>query len=681
MAQPASEVFKYLVSESLQRNLADAVGWSFAIWRDGKEFLSLYDGFARAPWEPTVAPLPMSPDTRFQTGSMSKMINGWGLMLAIRDWNLVLAKAQDYYTRVLRPKLSANDRMTIWPADVAAALPMIQIPYKDELRNSVAQQTGLPLAVVDRVFQQPITLSLDTKLVELLKRHLSGVKFGTNVEKITLRHCLTHTTHIDWKTAPSDGYDAAKDVGANWTETGKNVAYLRDLLSRALKSEPGTDHYYDNNNSCLVRFAIEECIAGERPEAYEYFIRSRAFVPLSIYNINCAVPGEVFYYGQSRRAPANWYGTGTPSTRTAAANGWFASSRDLARWLDAVARYALGKEWLTREVFVVPTKTGWFPQDSSPATGLPVGVIAHNGSGSGLTAMMGVLPNNMTAALLVNSESKIAADTAFVRAFAAAQPVINFPPQYVQAQVTIKNPLESGQVWYTLDGSDPVPNRAGSILYTDAGITRLNNMRVRAGVWENGAQLTGPVEAWGGAFDANELRPSFGAVLTKAGGIRWRYVTGVFSTLSEVDGFQQEGILHYNQNDTSPGANSFTTSFVLPKSPGFPTITQDWYYAMEFTGYINIPDDGVYTFSTKSDDGSRLWIGGTLLVDNDGLHGPKLEGSPKIRLRKGLHPITIEFMQGLGTQELEVKWSGVTLQSMPAVTEEILPFQRLYYSL
>src|SRR5581483_6819876 len=45
----------------------------------------------------------------------------------------------------------------------------------------------------------------------------------------------------------------------------------------------------------------------------------------------------------------------------------------------------------------------------------------------------------------------------------------------------------------------------------------------------------------------------------------------------------------------------------------------DHFYA-RWTGRIKIPRDGKYTFFTESDDGSRLWIDGKVVVDNGGLH-------------------------------------------------------------
>ena len=44
-------------------------------------------------------------------------------------------------------------------------------------------------------------------------------------------------------------------------------------------------------------------------------------------------------------------------------------------------------------------------------------------------------------------------------------------------------------------------------------------------------------------------------------------------------------------------------------------------YGIKFTGFVKVPAEGLYTFYTKSDDGSRLYLGDRLVVDNDGLHG------------------------------------------------------------
>ena len=39
---------------------------------------------------------------------------------------------------------------------------------------------------------------------------------------------------------------------------------------------------------------------------------------------------------------------------------------------------------------------------------------------------------------------------------------------------------------------------------------------------------------------------------------------------------------------------------------------------MQFYGWIEFPQTGNYTFYLRSDDGSRLWLDGVIIADNDG---------------------------------------------------------------
>ncbi|MEO0661439.1 MAG: PA14 domain-containing protein, partial [Planctomycetota bacterium] len=66
----------------------------------------------------------------------------------------------------------------------------------------------------------------------------------------------------------------------------------------------------------------------------------------------------------------------------------------------------------------------------------------------------------------------------------------------------------------------------------------------------------------------------------------------------------------------------------------------------------------------SSDDGSRLWLHGALVVDNDGHHGMRRVRG-RVPLRAGLHPLRIEWFNGVGPGDLEVTWSG------PAVGRDV----------
>ena len=74
-------------------------------------------------------------------------------------------------------------------------------------------------------------------------------------------------------------------------------------------------------------------------------------------------------------------------------------------------------------------------------------------------------------------------------------------------------------------------------------------------------------------------------------------------------------------------------------------------------GTIEIPRRGAYRFWLSSDDGSRLWIDGRLVVDNDGLHGSTpVHGD--VPLEAGPHTIEVEFFQHLGGIDLKLEWRG-----------------------
>ncbi len=78
--------------------------------------------------------------------------------------------------------------------------------------------------------------------------------------------------------------------------------------------------------------------------------------------------------------------------------------------------------------------------------------------------------------------------------------------------------------------------------------------------------------------------------------------------------------------------------------------------ARRFTGFVDVPVAGVYSFEVTSDDGSVLWIGETKVVDHDGLHQVEPR-SGQIALSKGKHKVTIGHFNASGGEWLEVRWA------------------------
>lgn len=91
-------------------------------------------------------------------------------------------------------------------------------------------------------------------------------------------------------------------------------------------------------------------------------------------------------------------------------------------------------------------------------------------------------------------------------------------------------------------------------------------------------------------------------------------------------------------------------------------------YALVFEGYLRIAEPGEYTFHLKSDDGSRLVVKGTEVVNHDGVH-PASEKSGKIRLESGMHMLRLEFFQAGGEAELELTYSGKGRSRAPVVDD------------
>jgi predicted esterase len=86
--------------------------------------------------------------------------------------------------------------------------------------------------------------------------------------------------------------------------------------------------------------------------------------------------------------------------------------------------------------------------------------------------------------------------------------------------------------------------------------------------------------------------------------------------------------------------------------------TQEDYFNFEFDGYLYLNNGGSYQFQLSSDDGSRLTIDGTILVDNDGAHTTITKTSALVTLGAGAHTINVKYFEDTGNQNLTVRYKG-----------------------
>lgn len=212
-------------------------------------------------------------------------------------------------------------------------------------------------------------------------------------------------------------------------------------------------------------------------------------------------------------------------------------------------------------------------------------------------------------------------------------------PNAMEQSVTITS--EPGTtIRYTIDGSEPTVQ---SNLYEKplviSSSSTIKAMAVAPGVSPSGVSSTDvKVYEWKGAakvdppvpglhYAVYELKPASVMDLKNAEPVK----TGVTSAI-----------------DISP-------------------LTRKEQVGMVLEGFIRIDKDDIYMFYLSSDDGSRLLMGRDEVINHDGLHGND-EKQGGVALKKGYHPIRIEFIQATGGIDLKLQYSSSTMkkQAVPA---------------
>jgi alpha-L-fucosidase len=234
----------------------------------------------------------------------------------------------------------------------------------------------------------------------------------------------------------------------------------------------------------------------------------------------------------------------------------------------------------------------------------------------------------------------------------AGEPDVTMPPVieadapiFVGAiDVRIATARRNVELRYTTDGREP--DASSTVAAGPVHLTSTATVRARA--FRGARAVSGVTEA---TFTQVTPRPA-AAPGDLVPGLKYAAVAGDYSTLPDFAAV----------TGSSTGAVS---GFDLTPRP------REVQFAMRFDGYIRVPATGVYTFFLRSDDGSRMWMDGALLIDNDGLHS-SLEKSAPVAVEQGLHPIAVAMFEQSGGFELDVSWSG------PGVAKQRVPVSALF---
>ncbi len=142
-----------------------------------------------------------------------------------------------------------------------------------------------------------------------------------------------------------------------------------------------------------------------------------------------------------------------------------------------------------------------------------------------------------------------------------------------------------------------------------------------------------------------QLVAAANAPVTPVPGIKWDYFEGSFNRCAQLA-------------EATPVASGVADDL------GTSMARRESNFGLRFTGLIEAPAEGEYTFWTTSDDGSQIRVGGQTVVDNDGDHGPVTRRG-RIQLTRGLHPFEVLFFQSGGGFEFKAEWAGPGFERGP----------------
>ncbi len=95
-------------------------------------------------------------------------------------------------------------------------------------------------------------------------------------------------------------------------------------------------------------------------------------------------------------------------------------------------------------------------------------------------------------------------------------------------------------------------------------------------------------------------------------------------------------------------------------------------FKVRWTGEVEIPSTGTYTFYTQTDDGVRLWVNDVLVLENWTDHGSTMD-SGDINLKGGQrYPIKLEWYENGGGAICQLSWEG------PTIARQIIPSSYLW---
>jgi len=199
-----------------------------------------------------------------------------------------------------------------------------------------------------------------------------------------------------------------------------------------------------------------------------------------------------------------------------------------------------------------------------------------------------------------------------------------------KAVLAVKKPFQSLQIHYTTNGG--IPEKTSSVLNKPLTINQPMTIKLAA-FTPSGSR--GDIYTL--HYKKEKYALSVGSSEKLKSGLACNYYKQFFKTSTAL-------------NNAKPNSTFTAHDFIVSDSINAPS------FGLQYSGFINVPETGIYTFYLTCDDGGILNIADREVVNNDGLHSA-IQKTGQVALQKGLHPLLLNFIEGGGGFTLDLKYS------------------------
>lgn len=210
--------------------------------------------------------------------------------------------------------------------------------------------------------------------------------------------------------------------------------------------------------------------------------------------------------------------------------------------------------------------------------------------------------------------------------------------------VALATATAGAEIRYTLDGSEPTEL---SLLY-EKPLELDRTMPVKAKAFKEGFRSSNTLSI---VATKAEMKPAL-AVHPVQNGTSYKYFEGTYRKVADIE------------------RTPMVDAGIMPE-PSIKEAKQEDHFGYIFSGLIEVPEDGIYTFMTRSDDGSVLYIGDEVVVNNDGSHAA-IPATGAVALQKGFHTYKLYYFEDYEGEELSWAWKLPSAQDLSPIPASVL---------